>query len=184
MDLEKQKRLQVITNYVTIFGIILAMVTLIITVSIFKSEINYQNNEQIDKHIANIRSTRFELRLIDAGINILINKANSSETQTNYYQFPLINLERLSADGDLRNETLKLRVLALYNELLQQNRALQIGSSSELSIFVNEGKFTRQSFYKGITDKMSFTHIEILSLDRDLESYSFCVINKRIFEKC
>jgi len=148
---------------------ILAIVTLILTISFMFGIAIWENNQetarQTSQLISEIDSLDLELIQILNGIEELTLNSDNIIKDRTPFQFPLENLKENSFNFKIRNETMKRRVIVLYNRILQLNTFLEWDTPSIFQ-YLDETE-------------------EIIDILRDkFSDYKNCLIEKKDFNKC
>lgn len=167
------------------YTIILIALTISLLVFSFWQFYNERTN-QINEVISDVESLEVELDKNLESINKIIELEENLSRDITYFQFPLENLRTSSANGDIRNKTIKTKIIILYIDFLQANKEIETINSIAYIISTGEDYYEDKAFLVSAL----ITTLDVRFRDRieglkiALENYKKCIETKRNFDKC
>lgn len=180
--MNKSYRLDTIALIVSILSLV---ATIWIAIYIHSQEVEEKNQNALENLNATIDSLKLELSLDLEGINFLSDGKSIVESTLGFYEFPLENIAKFSADERISNYTIKIRSLAIYTSLTNQNSAIRLLNSGDFLRFLELNLIkSRSSYYESIEKNNQYLKDQIWKLLDDLNSYQQCINSQKYTYQC
>ena len=168
-----------------------ALSVAIIPIIMLIVQLNAEDQNRINGHIANMESLEIELLKDIEAMNSIINAwtGENLNVKTTHGQLILENLRARVADGNIRNESIKnFTIKALFDGTQLNNRLLYVNSPEFISLLILDNEEAKKDviYFRNQTIVFIKTdYIPSFEKAKDLvKEYKECMVAKRDINNC